>query len=95
MKSILIATLLSLSSVFMYGQNPLLEPDFRQSAEKFTALLYHLDQNYVDSVDTDELVEKAIVKILAELDPHSVYIPAKDVKKANEGLEGNFEGIGI
>lgn len=79
----------------MFGQNPLLEPDFRQSAEKFTALLYHLDQNYVDSVDTDELVEKAIVKILAELDPHSVYIPAKDVKKANEGLEGNFEGIGI
>lgn len=95
MKSILIALLLSISSTFLYSQSPLLEPDFRQSAEKFTALLYHLDQNYVDSINTDELVEKAIVKILAELDPHSVYISAKDVQKANEGLEGNFEGIGI
>ncbi len=82
-------------SGFSFGQNPLLEPDFRQSAEKFTALLYHLDQNYVDSVNTDKLVEDAIIHMLAELDPHSVYIPAEDVEKANEGLEGNFEGIGI
>lgn len=77
------------------AQNPVTDSDFRQNAEKFTALLYHLEQNYVDSVDTEDLVEQAIVKILAELDPHSVYIPAEEVEKANEGLEGNFEGIGI
>lgn len=73
----------------------MLEADFRQSAEKFTALLYHLEQNYVDSVDTDKLVDDAIVKMLSDLDPHSVYIKAEDVERANEGLEGNFEGIGI
>ncbi len=71
------------------------EPAFRKSAEKFTALLYHLEQNYVDSVDTERLVESAINKMLADLDPHSVYIPADEVARANEGLEGNFEGIGI
>lgn len=95
MKSLLLTCALIWGASISFAQNPLLEADFRQSAEKFTALLYHLDQSYVDSVDTDELVENAIVKVLAELDPHSVYIPAKDVLKANEGLEGNFEGIGI
>lgn len=71
------------------------ESTFRKSAEKFTALLYHLEQNYVDSVDTESMVDNAIVKMLADLDPHSVYIPAEEVARANEGLEGNFEGIGI
>lgn len=95
MKSFLLTCALLWGAAVSFAQNPLLESDFRQSAEKFTALLYHLDRSYVDSVSTDDLVEKAIVKILAELDPHSVYIPAEDVEKANEGLEGNFEGIGI
>lgn len=84
-----------LLSLLAFGQTTLVEPDFKKSAEKFTSLLFHLEQNYVESVDTDDLVEQAIVKILAELDPHSVYIPAEEVEKANESLEGNFEGIGI
>lgn len=89
------SALLALATFTSFGQNPMLEADFRQSAEKFTALLYHLEQNYVDSVDTDKLVDDAIVKMLSDLDPHSVYIKAEDVERANEGLEGNFEGIGI
>ncbi len=54
-----------------------------------------VDAYYVDSVDIDKLSEKAIVEILKNLDPHSVYISAKDVKEMNEPLNGNFEGIGI
>ncbi|HKL03440.1 MAG TPA: S41 family peptidase, partial [Cryomorphaceae bacterium] len=68
---------------------------YKNAAEKLTALFYHIETNYVDSVDSEKLVDDAIREVLTDLDPHSVYIPAKDVEKANEGLEGNFEGIGI
>ena len=54
-----------------------------------------IDAFYVDTVDLDKITEKAIVEILKNLDPHSTYISAKDVKEMNEPLTGNFEGIGI
>lgn len=50
---------------------------------------------YVDTVNESKLVDKAIVETLKELDPHSVYISKKDLARANEGLVGNFEGIGV
>ncbi len=54
-----------------------------------------IDAYYVDSVNLGSLAEKAIIEILKNLDPHSTYISAKDVKDMNEPLFGNFEGIGI
>jgi len=54
-----------------------------------------IDAFYVDSADMDMLAEKAIIEILKNLDPHSTYISAKDVKEMNEPLNGNFEGIGV
>ena len=54
-----------------------------------------IDAYYVDSVDLGSLAEKAIVEVLKNLDPHSTYVSAKDVKEMNEPLNGNFEGIGI
>lgn len=54
-----------------------------------------IDSYYVDSSDMGALTEKAIVEVLKNLDPHSTYISAKDVKEMNEPLNGNFEGIGI
>jgi len=54
-----------------------------------------IDAWYVDTTDIDKLTEKTIVEMLRTLDPHSVYISAKDVKEMNEPLNGNFEGIGI
>jgi carboxyl-terminal processing protease len=54
-----------------------------------------IDAFYVDSTDMDKLAEKAIIEILKNLDPHSTYISAKDVKEMNEPLNGNFEGIGV
>ena len=50
---------------------------------------------YVDSVDENKLVEEAIIRMLAQLDPHSTYNDAEEVKKMNEPLQGNFEGIGV
>lgn len=50
---------------------------------------------YVDEVNEDELVENAIIKILEQLDPHSTYSNPEEVKKMNEPLQGNFEGIGV
>ena len=50
---------------------------------------------YVDSVNEDKLVEDGIRGMLEKLDPHSSYLTAKEVKEANEPLQGNFEGIGV
>ncbi len=62
---------------------------------KFSRALGYISAYYVDSVDSKQMVEDAIVDMLKDLDPHSVYIPADEVKEMNEPLEGNFEGIGI
>jgi carboxyl-terminal processing protease len=62
---------------------------------KFGRTLSLIDAFYVDSVNLDALTEKAIVEVLKNLDPHSTYITAKDVKDMNEPLNGNFEGIGV
>ena len=64
-------------------------------SNRLTNLLHIIDDQYVDKVDIDSLVEKAIPQILAELDPHSVYISAKDVQAANDDLKGSFSGVGI
>ncbi len=62
---------------------------------KFSRALGYISSFYVDSVDSKQIVEDAIINALKKLDPHSVYIPADEVKAMNEPLEGNFEGIGI
>jgi carboxyl-terminal processing protease len=62
---------------------------------KFSELLNIINKAYVDTVNMEELEEKTINDLLTTLDPHSVYIPAKDLQAANEQLEGNFEGIGV
>ncbi|MBI2731465.1 MAG: S41 family peptidase [Sphingobacteriales bacterium] len=54
-----------------------------------------INSRYVDSVGIDTLGTKAINEILGELDPHSIYIPAENLKSVNEELDGNFEGIGV
>ena len=64
-------------------------------SNKLSNLLFTLDDQYVDSVDVPDLVEKAIPHILGELDPHSVYISSKDVEMANDDLRGSFSGVGI
>jgi len=65
------------------------------SGNKLNNLLHIIDDQYVDTVNMNELVEKAMPQILSELDPHSVYIGVKDVQAANDDLRGSFSGIGI
>lgn len=64
-------------------------------SNKLNALLHVVEDQYVDAVNVKELVEQAMPQILAGLDPHSVYIPAKDVEAVNSELEGSFSGIGV
>lgn len=65
------------------------------SSNKLNALLRIIDDQYVDTVNMSELVEDAMPQILGELDPHSSYIPAKDLEAVNSDLKGSFSGIGI
>lgn len=62
---------------------------------KIDALLNLIEEQYVDTVNKSKLVEGIIPEILKSLDPHTVYIPAEDLKEANQELEGNFGGIGV
>ncbi len=65
------------------------------SSNKLNNLLRIIDAQYVDTVDINNLVEKAMPQILAELDPHSIYISAKDMQITNDDLKGSFSGIGV
>lgn len=63
--------------------------------QKLNKVLNLTIKNYVDPVDTEKLVDSAIEGMLKELDPHSIYIPSKELIKVNEDIQGKFEGIGI
>ena len=65
------------------------------NAQKLGTTLYLIENFYTDTVNLDKITDEAIVAALKELDPHSAYIPQKDVEKANEQLVGSFEGIGV
>ena len=67
----------------------------QMNVQKFASTLYLIENFYVDTANSDKVVEDAIVAALKELDPHSAYISKKDVEKANEPLVGSFEGIGV
>lgn len=65
------------------------------TSNKLNGLLHIIDNEYVDTVNMSELIENAMPQILSELDPHSSYIPAKDLQSINDELRGSFSGIGI
>ena len=67
----------------------------RQAGDKLSALLSYIEMTYVDTASIDRLTETAVVSVLNELDPHSFYLSAAELKNANEELSGNFEGIGV
>ena len=62
---------------------------------KLNGLLRIVNDQYVDTVNMAALVEEAMPQILNELDPHSSYIPAKDLQAVNDDLAGSFSGIGV
>ncbi len=62
---------------------------------KLEAIIKIIEEDYVDSINKKELVEKIIPDVIKHLDPHTVYIPAEDLLAANQELDGNFGGIGV
>ncbi|MBP8904345.1 MAG: S41 family peptidase [Paludibacteraceae bacterium] len=73
-----------LSGLFSFG-----------NSSKVSDLLSLIDGQYVDSVDLDSITDEVMSDIVSKLDPHSVYIPAKDLEAVNSELEGSFSGIGV
>lgn len=71
------------------------QADLKSNLKKLANVYWLIDSEYVDSVDYNKITEKAIIATLSELDPHSSYLTAKEVKASNESLGGSFEGIGI
>lgn len=65
------------------------------SSNKLNDLLHFIDDQYVDTVEINDLVERSMPQILGELDPHSIYIPVQKAQLANDDLAGSFSGIGV
>lgn len=63
--------------------------------DKLSSILDFIENNYVDSVRMDSMTETIIPSLLEKLDPHSIYIPPRELKEVNETLRGNFDGIGV
>jgi len=62
---------------------------------KFTTILNLIEKAYVDEVDINAITEQSIPKILSNLDPHTTYIPARDMQGVEESMRGSFSGIGV
>jgi carboxyl-terminal processing protease len=95
LKRFCVAIALLISASLTYGQPG---SDFRtkpEPADKFTEVMGLVRNYYTDTVNEEKITEDAIRKAMEDLDPHSSYTSAADVKKSNESLVGNFEGIGI
>ena len=66
-----------------------------QNSSKINEIMEFVKYKYVDTLSDETLEEKTIEQMLASLDPHSVYIPQREISGVNEELDGNFEGIGV
>lgn len=92
MRKYVYCLLLTLSTILISNT---LSAQSNQAARKLQLAEFAISRLYVDEVNEEELVEKAIISMLEELDPHSTYTNAEEARKMNEPLEGEFEGIGI
>lgn len=91
----LIVTFLLFVSIGVSGQSKQKSVDPKATTMKFNTLMQLLNYYYVEDVDQPKLTDEAIIAVLNELDPHSVYISKDEVEKTNEPLVGNFDGVGI
>ena len=68
---------------------------FSGSNSKVDEMLSLIDEQYVDTINIDSITDEVMGDLVSKLDPHSVYIPAKDLEAVNSELEGSFSGIGV
>lgn len=85
---VLVVVMIAVTGFSNVGQNAY------KNIVKLNTVLDLISRTYVEDVDGDKLVDDAIVGVLKSLDPHSVYIPPKELKQVKEEFKGNFEGIG-
>lgn len=71
------------------------QPELTYGQKKLNAIMSMIEEQYVDDVDIDSLIERTLPHLLSNLDPHSAYIPSKDLKGVNDELEGSFSGVGV
>ena len=79
----------------MAGGSLVASTELLKGLTKFRQVLTYIENDYIDEVESDDLVENAIRSMLEQLDPHTSYIPAKDLEIIQSQLKGNYEGIGI
>lgn len=103
-KVILMPLILALAIVLgMFVNSLFVGKDLRERQElflpvqgsKLDMVLNMVEHSYVDTVDIQKIEENAINEVIKDLDPHTVYIPAKEMEKVNEDMIGNFGGIGV
>ena len=90
---LLVMCIMPLGAQNTIAKEPQLQRD--SSLVRLGEVYSQIESFYVDTPDMNRMSEVAIRAMLKDLDPHSVYIAAKDVERSNEGLQGNFEGVGV
>lgn len=91
---VVVGVLLSVTVNKFYVNNRKFDGDYNRW-RKLNLILEQIQANYVDTIDMKKMTDAAVVAALAELDPHSVYLPPVDLEKSETELAGNFDGIGI
>ena len=92
--------LLALGVGIIVGNNPFRPHSDNPDATargylRYKEILTAIDRDYVDSVDADGLTDYAVAQVLGRLDPHSVYIPARDRDQTDAFLQSAFDGVGL
>lgn len=84
-----------IGGLFFGNKNTFNNDKSQKSIQKIQEVLQYVQQNYEDTINFDNLTDIGIEKMIGKLDPHSVYIPKKDVADANISLKADFVGVGI
>lgn len=84
-----------IGNLLRQNSQPVFSPIGSARPNKLTTILKLIENGYVDSVNTGNIIEKAIPNILENLDPHTAYIPARNMQEVQEEMRGNFSGIGV
>ncbi len=84
-----------IGTFFGGGTNGLSFGSSSKNEAKIKRLMDYIERDYVDNVNTDNLLDEAITQMLGKLDPHSVYIPKENLQSIQENMQGKFVGIGV
>jgi carboxyl-terminal processing protease len=84
-----------IGNLLKQNSQPVFSPMGYGKPNKLTTIFQLIENGYVDSLNTSEVIEKTIPAILENLDPHTAYIPARNMKEVQEEMQGNFSGIGV